>query len=105
MVFGYYNSKANMLDDQEVSDNGDLEMILATVAAAAFDFCQYYPGANIFVVSSTVARTRLYHMAIARYLSDIQTQFKIYGELGDTWEPFQPYRPYTAFFARLNDYL
>lgn len=105
LTFGDYNSETHTLDDQIISDNGDLEMILATVAAAAFDCCQCHPGVSVFVVGNTAARTRLYRMAIARYLSDIQTLFEIYGELGDTWEPFQPNRPYTAFFAQLNDCL
>jgi len=86
-----------------VSNNGDLELILATVAAAAHDFCRYHPGASIFVVGGTAARTRLYQMAIARYLDRLQTQFTIYGELSDAWEPFQPNRPYTAFFAQPNN--
>lgn len=108
LALGDYNPVTQLLDDQAVSNNGDSKLILATVAAAAYDFCRHHPGASIFVVGGTPARTRLYRTAIARYLNHIQRQFTIYGELGEAWEPFQPNRPYTAFFAQpndLNDYL
>ena len=103
LAFGDYDPTTQTLDDQAVSNKGDFESILATIAAAAYDFCHYHRGASIFVVGGIPARTRLYRIAIAHYLGDIQAQFAIYGELGDTWEPFQFNRPYTAFFAQPND--
>lgn len=103
MAFGDFDPITRTFDDQAVSNNGDLELILATVAAAAYDFCRQHPGASIFAVGGTPARTRLYRMAIARHLDRLQTQFTIYGELGNEWEPFQLNQPYAAFYARPND--
>ena len=103
LAFGDFDSATRTFDDQAVSNNGDLELILATVAAAVYDFCRYHSGASIFAVGGTPARTRLYRMAIARHLNRLQAQFRIYGELEDEWEPFQLNRPYTAFFAQPND--
>ena len=82
---------------------GDYELVLATVAAAAHEFCRHHPDASIIAIGGTPARTRLYQMGIARYLDLLQMQFTIYGELGDEWEPFQRNKPYTAFFAQPND--
>ena len=82
LAFGNYNPATQLLNDQTVSNNGNLELVLATVAAAAYDVCRTHPGASIFVVGGTLARTRLYHSVITRYLDRLQTQFTVYGELG-----------------------
>ncbi|RZK30075.1 MAG: hypothetical protein EOO61_19765 [Hymenobacter sp.] len=103
LAFGDFDCITQVLNDQAVSNNGDYELVLATVAAAAHEFCCHHPGASIFAVGGTPARTRLYQIGIARYLDLLQTQFTIYGELGAEWEPFQRNKSYTAFFAQPND--
>lgn len=104
LAFGDFDPTTQVFNDQVVSNNGDLELLLAPVAAAVHDFCRQRPGASIFAVGSTPARTRLYRMAIAHYLDRLQAQFTIYDELGSEWEPFHPHRFYTAFFAQSNDF-
>ena len=103
LAFGDFDFITLTLKDQVVSNNGDYKMVLATVAAAAHDFCRNHPGTSIFIVGGNPARTRLYQMGISRYLDRLQTQFTIYGELGDEWEPFQRNKLYSAFFAQPNE--
>jgi hypothetical protein len=103
LSFGDFDVETQVLNDQATSDNGDYELVLATVAAATHDFCRHHPETSIFAVGGNPARTRLYQMSIARYLDLLQTQFTIYGELGTEWEPFQRNKLYTAFFAQPND--
>lgn len=103
LSFGDFDFATQVLNDHAVSNNGDYELVLATVAAAAHEFCRHHPDASIIAIGGTPARTRLYQMGIARYLDLLQMQFTIYGELGDEWEPFQRNKPYTAFFAQPND--
>lgn len=100
LSFGDVNAETQKIDDQIASNNGDLELVLATVAAAAYDFCRHHPDASLYLTGSTPARTRLYQIGITRFLDLIQSQFSIYGELGDSWEPFQRNKRYTAFFIQ-----
>lgn len=102
LSFGDVNEQTQQLDDQAVSNNGDLELVLATVAAAAYNFCRQHPDASLYLTGSTPARTRLYQMGIARFLDLIQVQFSIYGELDDSWKPFLRNKRYTAFFIQPN---
>ena len=52
---------ANDTEDYEaVSNNGDLEQVLATVAQTLVVFFADHPTANVAFVGNTPARTRLY---------------------------------------------
>ena len=59
------------VDDSVISDNGDRDMVLATVAKSAYIFTEIYPERALFFMGSTVSRTRLYRMAISRNFEEI----------------------------------
>jgi hypothetical protein len=67
------------IDDITVSNNGDLEKILATVASSAYIFAETYPDRLIFFKGSTPARTRLYRRAICKEFNYISKTFAIFG--------------------------
>jgi uncharacterized protein DUF6934 len=74
----------NMLDNGEVddyvkNDNKDRNKILATVAAAVYEFTARNPHKYVFFAGSTSSRTRLYRMALTNNLSELSTDFEIYG--------------------------
>ena len=90
------------LNDLAVSDNGDTEKVLATVATAAEYFLRTHPAALLYAVGSTLARTRLYRSGFTRFLPRIQPEFLLFGVVDGEPEPFEPGRPYEAFIIQRN---
>lgn len=95
--FGDWNEELQGLDDSNRSNNGDRDKVLATVAFTALNFTGHFPGARIFAVGSTPARTRLYQMGIGDNLLEINEKLEIKGFIDDQWEVFQRGRNYAAF--------
>ena len=69
------------VDDSTVSDNGDRDMVLATVAKSAYIFTEIYPERILFFICSSLSRTRLYRMAISRNFTEISKTFSIFGAI------------------------
>jgi hypothetical protein len=67
------------IDDHIKNDNLDRNKILATVAAAVYEFSARYPDKSIFFTGSTPSRTRLYRMAITNNHIELNLDFEIYG--------------------------
>lgn len=90
------------LDDMTVSDNGDREMILATVFQCLQLFLNRYPEAIVAFSGSSASRTRLYQIAIAHELQDATSRFNIWGLTQDAVEPFRPNKAYEGFLISLK---
>ena len=105
LSFGDWREETNRIDDRVVSNNGDRQKILATVAATVFDFANRNPEAFIFAVGSTPSRTRLYQMNIASYLTTIQALFEVDGLFRTGWQSFQIGYNYSAFLLRPRNFL
>jgi hypothetical protein len=64
LAFGdlVYNEvqKRYTLDDSIITDNGDRDIILATVARSVYIFTEKHPEKMVFFKGSTLGRTRLY---------------------------------------------
>lgn len=92
------------IDDLAISNNGDLEKILATVAASAYVFAQSYPDRLIFFRGSTKSRTRLYRRAIFTAYDEISEKFDIFGAIIDGTivknVPFEPNGDFLGFFIK-----
>lgn len=67
------------IDDQVRNDNGDRNMILATVASAVRMFCDRYEDVYVFFTGSTPGRTRLYRMALTIHFDELSVKLEIYG--------------------------
>ena len=52
LALGDENIDADDFSDQIISNNGDMDKVLATVADTAFNFWEYYPNALIFFEGS-----------------------------------------------------
>jgi hypothetical protein len=98
--FGDWNEALQQTDDSSRSNNGDRDKVLATVAFTALDFTDQFPNARIVAEGSTQARTRLYQMAIADNLLEINHNFEIFGLFDGEWGPFERGRNYEAFLIR-----
>ncbi|WP_375418284.1 DUF6934 family protein [uncultured Hymenobacter sp.] len=88
-------------DFLSVSNNGDLEQIMATVAQTMLAFFAEHPTATVAFTGSTPARTRLYQVVLAREVRAASTNFIILGLHGTDLEPFVPNRTYDGFVVRL----
>jgi hypothetical protein len=97
LAFGDIKMRSNKIDDRVVSDNQDREKILATVAQAVIVFLNQYPKANVLFRGSNAVRTRLYRMAITKYLEELIKIFDILGLTDNGWLPFEKDTTYIAF--------
>jgi hypothetical protein len=100
LAFGDKNLETGDIDDLTVSNNGDTDKVLATVASALYAFLDKYPDAFVYATGSTSARTRLYQMGISRFYGEVIEDFYLYGQVGDSFYEFEIGKAYTAFLAQ-----
>lgn len=99
--FGDKDDVTGQIDDQVITNNGDSEKVLATVASTLYTFTDKFPEAMILVIGSTKARTRLYRIGISNNLEEIQDDFEIFGLAGDNnWQPFHKQIEFKAFLVK-----
>jgi hypothetical protein len=84
-----------------ISNNGDLKKNLATVYRTIETFLNNHPRALIVFRGNTEAKTRLYQIAIARYLDRFLERYLIWGVRCDNekHEPFRLNQTYIGFFV------
>jgi hypothetical protein len=85
LAFGDVNEEGE-IDDCSISDNGDRNKILATLAKVIEIYTDKYPERLIYFRGSTSERTRLYRMAIGLNLDELSVKFDIFGEIDDGQE-------------------
>lgn len=91
------------LADEVVSDNQDIDKVIATVVETIFAFFETYPEKKIYFQGSDAVRTRLYRILISRELAEATKLFLIYGRrIGGDYEVFRPNLPYTGFIIELK---
>ncbi len=100
LAFGDFNAQTEEIDDLAVSDNGDTEKVLSTVASAVYTFLNKYPEVFVYATGSTKARTRLYRMSIGRFYDEMQKDFYLYGQIGDDFYEFEISKDYDGFLAQ-----
>jgi hypothetical protein len=94
------NSQTGELNYNVVTNNGDTQKILATVAASVIAFTQQYPNAWAFAQGNTRSRTRLYQIGIANQIDEISAGFFVFGLYNGEWENFQSNKNYEAFLIK-----
>jgi hypothetical protein len=98
--FGDLNEVTGEISDTIVSNNGDGDKVLRTVASIIYDFNAIYKNAAVFIKGSSPARTRKYQMGINKYWAEIDPIFEIWGIEKGKWELFQKGQNYEAFIGR-----
>ena len=78
LAFGDIDGNDN-IDDYKISDNGDRDKVLATIAYVVGLYTDKYPERWILFRGSNKERTRLYRMAIGLNLEELAEKFDIYG--------------------------
>jgi len=101
LAFGDINENG-LLDDNSITDNGDRNRILATVASAVERYTKRYPERMIYFRGSTKARTRLYRMAIGLNLEELSLIYEIYAHIDsqDQFPIFQKNMDLSAFLVK-----
>ena len=89
LCFGDKNPLTGELDDAIISNNGDRNKVLATVAFTVYLFTDVYKDALIAMKGNTDVRTRLYQIAINTYYDEIKENFSIFALLDDDWVIFE----------------
>ena len=74
--FGDKNEITGELDDKIVTDNGDTQKVLATVAASVYVFTNQNPNIWIYATGSSISRNRLYRMGITKFLFEIEMRIR-----------------------------
>ena len=98
--FGDHSEKTDDFDDMSITNNGDTEKVLATVAFIVYVFSEQFPDAWIYASGSTQARNRLYRMGINRHFNTMSADFEILGRSQGTWELYRRGSNYDAFVVR-----
>ena len=89
--------------DKSVTNNQDLEKVMATVIRALLLFFEKHPTKMVYIQGSTKERTRLYQIIVARELSEVEKIFTIFGLKESYSEPFQKNQNYDAFVLALKN--
>jgi len=99
LAFGDYDESTDRINDKSITNNGDSQKVLATVASTVYAFTGRYPKAWVHVTGSTNVRTRLYRMGITNNLTEISEDFFVFGLRDDKWEEFIAGEDYEAFLV------
>jgi len=97
--FGDKNMVTGELDDSAISNNGDTDKVLATVASTLYEFFNEFPDSIVYAKGSSAGRTRLYQMNIARHFESIESDFDVFGELDGRIERFKKGINYNGFYV------
>lgn len=90
------------VDDSITSENGDRDKILATVAAAVYEFTAAYCDRLVIFTGSDDRRTRLYRMALSKNYDELSKDFDIFGlEKDDDLLVRKSFNSGITFFAYL----
>ena len=100
LAFGDKNSETGQISDKVITNNGDRDKVLATVAATVYAFTDKYPDAWVYLTGSTSARTRLYRMGISKFYRELQKDFEIFGQLDEGWEKFENGIDFEGFLVK-----
>jgi hypothetical protein len=94
------------VDDQTISDNGDMTKIFATVIQIIMDFTAKYPFLKIFFSGSTPVRTNLYSRILKMYYHEFKGEFIITALIREGTDleevAYNPliFKEYVAFFVK-----
>ena len=97
--FGDKNNNTGDISDSVISNNGDREKVLSTVAFTTLKFLNKYPNYSVLAVGLTPARTRLYQIGIMKNLSEVSDEISILGLYNDNWIPLKKGVNFDAFLA------
>ena len=90
----------NEINDYAISDNGDRNKVLATVASIVEAYTKKFPDRWIIFRGSTAERTRLYRMAVSLHLDELSGLYEIRGYVDGEAIPFAKNMKINAFLIK-----
>jgi hypothetical protein len=102
LSLGDWDETNGNIDYYAVSNNSDTSKVLFTVGQTELEFVSHYQNAHILIVGSTMARTRLYQMAIAQNFEEIDKLFEIEGFINGQWGKFKTGINFEGFLMSLK---
>jgi len=102
VTLGDVNKSEIGFDEDAISDNGDRDKVLQTVANIVALFCRRHPQAYVVAKGNSAARNRLYQIMISNRLAEIEDSYEILGILGPDAVAFQKNINYEGFLVRLK---
>jgi hypothetical protein len=90
----------NEINDYAVTDNGDRNKVLATVAFIVEAYTKKFPDRWIIFRGSTEERTRLYRMAVGLHLDELSSLYEIWAYKDERLVPFTKNLKIKAFLIR-----
>jgi hypothetical protein len=100
LAFGDKHPDTGEINDLAISNNGDSEKVLLTVASALYAFFDKHPDVFVYATGSTAARTRLYRMGITKFYKEIIADFQLFGQIGDEFHEFETDKEYDGFLVQ-----
>lgn len=89
LAFGDSVNNSKDFDDFVITNNGDTEKVLATVASTLYIFFEHHEGTIVVAEGITKSRTRLYRRYLSIFLELIELEFDLLGELDGKTERFR----------------
>ena len=90
----------NEINDYSVTDNGDRNKVLATVASIVEAYTKRFPDRWIIFRGSTAERTRLYRIAVGLHLEELSGLYEIKGYVDGNIIPFAKDMKVNAFLIK-----
>jgi hypothetical protein len=90
----------NEINDYSVTDNGDRNKVLATVASIVEAYTKKFPDRWIIFRGSTAERTRLYRIAVGLHLDELSGLYEIRGYVDGDMIPFVKNMKINAFLIK-----
>jgi hypothetical protein len=101
LAFGDMLTDNTEVTDKTVTDNGDRDKTLATIAKIIDMYTLEHPQHWVNIRGSTASRTRLYQMAIGANFKELDKKYMVYGYNSDGIpELFSKGKSYQAFLVR-----
>lgn len=99
--FGDVDPLTGNWDDKAVSNNGDRNRVLATVAGSVVDFLNRRPTVTVFAAGSTPLRNILYQRTLERFWNEVAESYEVLGFTeSDEWVLFEQKARFRAFLVR-----
>ncbi len=98
--FGDEDETTGKIHDTVITNNGDSQKVLATVAATIYLFSERHPNAWVFIKGNNKVRTRLYRIAITVHLTEIEKDFHIFGLINEQWQEYSSADDFEAFLIK-----
>ncbi|MCF0064211.1 hypothetical protein MUK70_26530 [Dyadobacter chenwenxiniae] len=90
----------NAIDDRAVTDNKDMNMVLATIIQILLEFLETHKNKAVYFQGSTTSRTRMYQIILRREKPNWENRLIVYGIFNDEIMPYETDFSFDAFIVK-----